>query len=331
MENSTAIATTNLGRIYKIRNNRKESFKELTALSNVNLEIRKGELFGLLGPNGAGKTTLIKILTTLLSPTSGNAFVAGFDVEKSPDEVRKRINMVSGGETSGYGLLTVRENLWMFAQFYGIDSSLANNRIKQLAEIVGIKDRLNTKSSDLSTGLRQKMNIIRGFLTDPEILFLDEPTLGLDVGASRDVRNFIKVWMESNDQRTLLLTTHYMVEADELCDRVAIINQGKVLACDTPSNLKKTLQKEAIFNINVYAPSGLDLDQFTTIPGVRNCVLSHKQDESIMDIILEEDSILSEIVSEINRQSLRILRLEKREPSLEDVFIKLVGQKIDEG
>ena len=331
MENSTAIATTNLGRIYKIRNNRKESFKELTALSNVNLEIRKGELFGLLGPNGAGKTTLIKILTTLLSPTSGNAFVAGFDVEKSPDEVRKRINMVSGGETSGYGLLTVRENLWMFAQFYGIDSSLANNRIKQLAEIVGIKDRLNTKSSDLSTGLRQKMNIIRGFLTDPEILFLDEPTLGLDVGASRDVRNFIKVWMESNDQRTLLLTTHYMVEADELCDRVAIINQGKVLACDTPSNLKKTLQKEAIFNINVYAPSGLDLDQFTTIPGVRNCVLSHKQDESIMDIILEEDSILSEIVSEINRQSLRILRLEKREPSLEDVFIKLVGKKIDEG
>src|SRR5690606_25681223 len=129
--------------------------------------------------------------------------------------------------------------------------------IKSLSEIVGISDRLNTKSSDLSTGLRQKMNIIRGFLTNPQVLFLDEPTLGLDVGASRDVRSFIKNWMGDIEKRTLLLTTHYMVEADELCDRVAIINQGKVLACDTPSNLKKTLQKEAVFHFNLNAPDGL--------------------------------------------------------------------------
>ena len=330
MQNTLAIETTNLGRIYKIHNNKKEKSKELRALSDVNLEIRKGELFGLLGPNGAGKTTLIKILTTLLSPTSGQANVAGFNVEQSPDEVRKRINMVSGGETSGYGLLTVRENLWMFAQFYGIDSSIANARIKKLAEIVGISDRLNTKSSDLSTGLRQKMNIIRGFLTDPEILFLDEPTLGLDVSASRDVREFIKGWMEDNQQRTLLLTTHYMVEADELCDRVAIINEGKVLACDTPNNLKKTLQKEAIYNINLYAPSSLDLERFKVISGVKNVVLSYDQDDTIMGIILEEDSVLSEIIAESSRQSLKLLRLEKREPSLEDVFVKLVGQKMDE-
>ena len=330
MENSFAIETKNLGRIYKIHNNKKEKSKELKALSDVNLEIRKGELFGLLGPNGAGKTTLIKILTTLLSPTSGQANVAGFNVEKSPDEVRKWINMVSGGETSGYGLLTVRENLWMFAQFYGIDSSIANARIKKLSEIVGLSDRLNTKSSDLSTGLRQKMNIIRGFLTDPEILFLDEPTLGLDVGASRDVRNFIESWMDDNQQRTLLLTTHYMVEADQLCDRVAIINEGKVLACDTPNNLKRTLQKEAIYNINFYAPSNLDLDKFKEISGVKNVVLSYDQDETIMGIILEEDSVLSEIITESSRQSLKLLRLEKREPSLEDVFVKLVGQKMDE-
>ncbi len=330
MENSIAIETKNLGRIYKIRNNRKEKFKELLALENVDLTIKKGELFGLLGPNGAGKTTLIKILTTLLSPTTGTATVAGFDVEKSPDEVRKRINMVSGGETSGYGLLTVRENLWMFAQFYGIDSKVANDRIKRLSEIVGISDRLNTKSSDLSTGLRQKMNIIRGFLTDPQVLFLDEPTLGLDVGASRDVRTFIKSWMNDNGERTLLLTTHYMVEADELCDRVAIINQGKVLACDTPSNLKKTLQKEAIFNLNLYAPSGLDIDNFKKISGVKNCVMTQKQDSTTLDIILDDDSVLSDIIIETSRQSLRILRLEKREPSLEDVFIKLVGQKIEE-
>jgi ABC-2 type transport system ATP-binding protein len=330
MENSVAINTKNLGRIYKIRNNRKEKFKELLALENVDLSIKKGELFGLLGPNGAGKTTLIKILTTLLSPTTGIATVAGFDVEKSPDEVRKRINMVSGGETSGYGLLTVRENLWMFAQFYGIESKVANDRIKRLSEIVGISDRLNTKSSDLSTGLRQKMNIIRGFITDPQVLFLDEPTLGLDVGASRDVRTFIKKWMNDNGERTLLLTTHYMVEADELCDRVAIINQGKVLACDTPLNLKKTLQKEAIFNINLYAPSGLEINKFKNITGVKNCVLTQKPESTTLDIILDEDSVLSEIITEISQQSLRILRLEKREPSLEDVFIKLVGQKIEE-
>ncbi|MDO9085663.1 MAG: ABC transporter ATP-binding protein [Anaerolineaceae bacterium] len=330
MNNSVAIETTNLGRIYKIRNNKKEKFKELLALTNVDLKINKGELFGLLGPNGAGKTTLIKILTTLLSPTKGNAVVAGFDVEKYPDEVRKRINMVSGGETSGYGLLTVRENLWMFAQFYGIENLEANTRIKQLAEIVGISDRLNTKSSDLSTGLRQKMNIVRGFLTDPQVLFLDEPTLGLDVGASRDVRTFIKSWMDNGNDRTLLLTTHYMVEAEELCDRVAIINQGKVLACDTPANLKKTLQKEAIFHINLNAPSGLEVKSFENLPGVKNCVLTQKQDETNLDMILEDDSILSNVITETSRQSLRINRLEKREPSLEDVFIKLVGQRIEQ-
>ena len=258
------------------------------------------------------------------------AKVAGFDVQKYPEEVRKRINMVSGGETSGYGLLTVRENLWMFAQFYGIESVEANQRIKVLTEIVGISDRLTTKSSDLSTGLRQKMNIVRGFLTDPEVLFLDEPTLGLDVEASRDVRKFIKRWMHDDENRTLLLTTHYMAEADELCDRVAIINQGKVLACDSPSNLKKLLQKDAIFHISLYTPNGISLEKFENISGVKNCVLSQKPDETFLDLILEDESILPEVISETGRQSLRLNRLEKKEPSLEDVFIKLVGQRIDE-
>jgi len=330
MSNSIAIEVRDLGRIYKIRNNRQEKFKELSALVNVNLTVQKGELFGLLGPNGAGKTTLIKILTTLLSPSTGFASVAGFDVGKNPEEVRKRINMVSGGETSGYGLLTVRENLWMFAQFYGIESGEANRRIKMLTDIVGLSDRLSTKSSDLSTGLRQKMNIVRGFLTDPEILFLDEPTLGLDVEASRDVREFIKRWMGNDENRTLLLTTHYMAEADELCDRVAIINQGKVLACDSPDNLKKLLQKDAIFHISLYTPNGISLENFEHITGVKNCVLSQKPDETFLDLILENESILSEIISEIGRQSLRLNRLEKKEPTLEDVFIKLVGQRIDE-
>jgi ABC-2 type transport system ATP-binding protein len=190
-----AIEAENLGRVYKIRGTKKEKAirKELVALANVNLKIEQGELFGLLGPNGAGKTTLIKILTTLLAPTTGRACVAGHDVITAPQLVRPRINMVSGGESSGYGLLTVRENLWMFSQFYGVPSKEAYQRIGGLLKRVGIFDRRHTKSSDLSTGLRQKMNIVRGFMTDPQVLFLDEPTLGLDVGASREVRHCIYI------------------------------------------------------------------------------------------------------------------------------------------
>ncbi len=248
-----AILTEDLSRVYKIRGGKKDEPKSLLALDEINMQIRPGELFGLLGPNGAGKTTLIKILTTLLAPTTGKAVVAGYDVVQAPQMVRPRINMVSGGESSGYGLLTVRENLWMFSQFYGMPSRAANQRIKELLEVVGLGDRINTKSSDLSTGLRQKMNIVRGFMTDPEVLFLDEPTLGLDVGAARDVRKFVRQWVDQDPSRTLLLTTHYMVEADELCDRVAIINQGRVLACDTPTNLKHSLQREPIFRLEVSA------------------------------------------------------------------------------
>src|SRR5512146_745139 len=250
-----AVKTEDLWRIYKIRGANKSEPKERVALQKVNLEVQPGELFGLLGPNGAGKTTLIKILTTLLAPTRGTACVAGLDVIKEAQKVRQHINMVSGGEASGYGLLTVRENLWMFAQFYGIPSGEANRRIHELLEVVGMLDRLNTKSSDLSTGVRQKMNIVRGFLTDPEVLFLDEPTLGLDVGASRDVRTLIRNWMDADKNRTLLLTTHYMVEADELCDRVAIINHGRVLACDSPAALKQQIQRDPMFEIAV---SGMD-------------------------------------------------------------------------
>jgi ABC-2 type transport system ATP-binding protein len=330
MTSNVAIETRSLGRVYKIRNTKKAEAKTLTALEGVDLEIQHGELFGLLGPNGAGKTTLIKILTTLLSPTQGYAKIAGFDVSKEPEEVRSRINMVSGGESSGYGLLTVRENLWMFAQFYGIPGKEANERIKTLLEIVGIADRANTRSSNLSTGLRQKMNIVRGFLTDPEILFLDEPTLGLDVGASRDVRNFIRRWMDENKQRTLLLTTHYMVEAEELCDRVAIINKGKVLACGTPSALKQTLKREAIFHIDLDCPEALQESIFEEINGVNSVKLHDEENKTVMDLILDEESALASVIALATSQKAQIINLQKREPTLEDVFVRLVGQRMEE-
>jgi ABC-2 type transport system ATP-binding protein len=325
-----AIKTDKLGRVYKIRGGKKSEAKELIALREVDLEVRQGECFGLLGPNGAGKTTLIKILTTLLAPTSGTARVAGYDVVTDPQAIRQRINMVSGGESSGYGLLTVRENLWMFSQFYGLPSAEANRRIKHLLEIVGLADRLNTKSSDLSTGLRQKMNIVRGFLTDPEVLFLDEPTLGLDVSASRDVRNFIRNWIEEDQLRTLLLTTHYMVEADQLCDRVAIINQGRVLACDTPANLKYRLQRGAIFRFEVSPLNGLGMETFERMPGVQNVIHTELDGRSVLEFRLAEEPAISEVVAALTGSQVKILNLQKREPSLEDVFVDLVGHSIEE-
>lgn len=327
-----AIETHDLGRIYKIRGNKKERQirKELVALENVNLTVERGELFGLLGPNGAGKTTLIKILTTLLAPTSGSARVASHDVVKDPQLVRTRINMVSGGESSGYGLLTVRENLWMFSQFYGMPSKEANDRIVELLKLVGLEDRLHTKSSDLSTGLRQKMNIVRGFLTDPEVLFLDEPTLGLDVGASRDVRKLIRNWLDVNKSRTLLLTTHYMVEAEELCDRVAIINKGRVLACDTPANLKRDLQRDAIFEIETSPLNGLSNTMLADQPEVRKAVFSEIEGGAKLELILKEESGLASVINLITQKNLKILRLSKREPTLEDVFMELVGRRMED-
>ncbi len=325
-----AVETENLGRVYALRDRKKGEAKTLTALDDINLQIRRGELFGLLGPNGAGKTTLIKILTTLLAPTTGRACVAGFDVSRAPEQVRPRINMVSGGESSGYGLLTVRENLWMFSQFYGIPSRQANERIRELLAIMGISDRANTRSSDLSTGLRQKMNIVRGFMTDPDVLFLDEPTLGLDVGASRDVRAFVRNWVNQDSSRTLLLTTHYMVEADELCDRVAIINRGRVLACDSPSNLKRRLQREPIFHIETTSFDGTGMSIFESLPGV-NRVTPHMQDgQTSIDVMLAEEAAIGTVINTLAANQIRLLNLTKREPTLEDVFVDLVGHSMEE-
>ena len=325
-----AIKTQKLGRIYKIRGGKKSEPKQLIALQDVDLAVERGELFGLLGPNGAGKTTLIKILTTLLAPSSGNAKVAGYDVVKQPDKVREHINMVSGGESSGYGLLTVRENLWMFSQFYGIPSKEANQRIKELLAVIGLSDRMNTKSSDLSTGLRQKMNIVRGFMTDPQVLFLDEPTLGLDVGASREVRTFIRDWVDQNPSRTLLLTTHYMVEADQLCDRVAIINKGRVLACDTPSNLKHNLQQNVIYRMEINSLNDVEVSKFEDLPGVCSATEFPRDGFTIIEFIITKDDAISSIVNLLTVSDIHILNLQKREPTLEDVFVDLVGRSMEE-
>ncbi len=330
MHTEHAIKTEQVGRIYTIRHAKKGTPTERVALAGVDLAVPRGEFFGLLGPNGAGKSTLIKILTTLLAPSSGRAVVAGFDVARQPQEVRPRISLVAGGENTGYGLLTVRETLWMFSQFYGLDTRVAYARIDALLAIVGLSDRAHTKISDLSTGLRQKMNIVRGFVTDPEVVFLDEPTLGLDVGASRDIRQFVREWMADKPGRTVLLTTHYMAEADELCDRVAIINAGRVLACDAPSTLKRQLQREALYELETSPLSDGALPRLKSTPGVAQATHEPGDGVSALNLILHADDALGGVLLSLANSGVQIRNLKKREPTLEDVFINLVGLSMSE-
>ncbi len=332
-----AIEVENLTRIYKVRAEKKdrkkgngEPPKTLAALDGVDLDVYQGELFGLLGPNGAGKTTLIKILTTLLAPTNGIARVDGLDVVKQSQEVRRRINMVSGGETSGYGILTVRENLWMFSQFYGVTWKDSNARIDEMLKIVELEDKRNALVSSLSTGQRQRMNFCRGFITDPKVMFLDEPTLGLDVHAARIIRDFTREWLHENPRRTLLLTTHYMAEADELCDRIAIIDHGKVLACDTPANLKRLLQKQPTFEISASGVTDRTVSALQAAPGVVRVTSTPDEGGAAhrLRFILEEELAIGSVVSTLAAHNGGILALEKDEPTLEDVFIKLVGRSL---
>jgi ABC-2 type transport system ATP-binding protein len=319
-----AVETESLTRVFNPK--KKKEGKSVKALDSVDLRIERGELFGLLGPNGAGKTTLLKILSTLLLPTSGKAYVAGFDVEKDFQEVRKRINMVSGGEISGYGLLTVRENLWMFTQFYGMKSAVAFKQIDSMLELFGMVDKKNEKVRTLSTGMRQKMNVIRGFVTDPDILFLDEPTLGLDVNASRVIRDYIVEWVEKKPDKTVLLTTHYMAEADQLCDRVAIIDDGKILACDAPDTLKRLVKTSTMLKIDVTLLKNKSV--LDKIPGVEKFTYTDDPASNLTSLkfLLQDESAVSDIVSEIVHSGAKILALRKTEPTLEDVFIKMVGK-----
>ena len=326
-----AIRTDRLTRTYRVPRQRKarspdqsEAPAEFTALDGVTLEVRPGELFGLLGPNGAGKTTLIKILTTQLAPSSGSAWVDGLDVVSQADRIRPLINMVSGGESSGYGILNVRENLWLFARIYGVPTKVAYDRIEKLLNVVGLTEKAGSRVSHLSTGQRQKMNFCRGFITAPKILFLDEPTLGLDVTSARAIRGFLREWMAEDPARTLLLTTHYMAEADELCDRLAIIDRGKVLACDTPGNLKKQVQRFPVYELSL-APGVGGWADVAKLPGVHTSTTTTTPTTVELKVSLEEESAIGAVVQTLVMGGGRILSLKKVEPTLEDVFIEKVG------
>jgi len=307
----------------------------VVALQGVDLQVEPGEFFGLLGPNGAGKTTLIKILTTLLLPSEGTAHIFGFDVVDQTKQIRRIMNMVAGGEQSGYGILTVREQLWMFSQFYGLPSKDGWRRVDELIEAVGLDEQREQRVSTLSTGQRQKMNFARGLLNDPWIFFLDEPTLGLDVAAARSVRELVLAWKAAVPGRTVLLTTHYMAEADELCERIAIVDHGRILALGTPDELKRRVQRESVFRIEVDRLDGGPAT-LRRLPGVLSAAAAAAQAEGQerqtveVNLTLAEDSVLSTVVSALAERGSHLLALRKSEPSLEDVFVELVGRGFDE-
>ncbi len=326
---SLAIEVRGVRRVYSSKDG------PILALDGVDLEVPPGEFFGLLGPNGAGKTTLIKILTTLLSPSSGTASVFGFDVEKDTTKIRRIMNMVAGGEQSGYGILTVREQLWMFTQFYGLAGAEGWRRVDELIEAVGLAEQRLQRVSTLSTGQRQKMNLARGLLNDPWILFLDEPTLGLDVAAARSLRELIVDWRAAVPGRTVLLTTHYMAEADELCERIAIVDHGRILAIGSPDELKRRVQRESIFRLELDQLDG-GAQALARLPGVLSATAAAGNEADtdrrsiVMNLVLADDAALGHVVGELSATGSHILGLRKSEPTLEDVFVELVGRGFDE-
>ncbi len=318
-----AIDVAGLRRVYDVKP------KNVVALDGVDLEVAPGEFFGLLGPNGAGKTTLIKILTTLLLPSAGTARIFGFDVAIETRRIRRIMNMVAGGEQSGYGILTVREQLWMFSQFYGLGTREGWARVDELIEAVGLAEQRLQRVSTLSTGQRQKMNMARGLLNDPWILFLDEPTLGLDVSAARAIREQVLAWKAAIPGRTVLLTTHYMAEADELCERIAIVDRGRILAIGSPAELKRRVRRESIFRLTVDRLDGGPA-ALARLPGVVSAALASTTAPDAQDItvnlVLHEDAALGGVVTALAGMRSQIRSLGKEEPTLEDVFVELVGR-----
>jgi ABC-2 type transport system ATP-binding protein len=299
------------------------------AVDGVSLQIERGEIFGLLGPNGAGKSTTIRMLCTLLEPSEGTARVNGYDVVKQANQVRQSLGTVLAGERSIYWKLTGRENLEYFAALYHIPPAVAKQRVEELIERMELKERANELVEKYSTGMRQRVAISKALLARPPILLLDEPTLGLDPQAARNLRELIL--QLKNDGHTILLTTHYMEEADQLSDRIGIIDTGKIIALDTPEGLKKRIDQQEIVRLEVsgwYEKLG---DQLRSLPGVDNFSAYKLEGDGLWEVTLQSANsrgILSGVVETVNHNGTRLLNMNIVRPTLEDVFINLTGKAL---
>lgn len=300
-----------------------------TAVNGVNLSIRRGEIFGLLGPNGAGKSTTIRMLCTLLEPTSGTARVNGYDILKQAGLVRQNLGTVLAGERSIYWKLTARENLEYFAALYHIPADVAKKRIKDLLERMELTNRADELVEKYSTGMKQRVAVSKALVANPPILLLDEPTLGLDPQAARNLRELIAQLKEEG--HTILLTTHYMEEADQLSDRIGIIDQGKIVALDTPARLKETIQQKDVIRMEV---SGWYEDlsaKIQTVPGIESLIARRMEGEGVYEISLHAQNsraVLPGIIDRINSNGTHLVNMNIVRPSLEDVFINLTGKAL---
>jgi ABC-2 type transport system ATP-binding protein len=308
---------------------KKEPKAMFTAVNGVDLQIERGEIFGLLGPNGAGKSTTIRMLCTLLEPTSGTAQVNGFDIVKQANDVRRSLGTVLAGERSIYWKLTGRENLEYFAALYHIPPALAKKRVEELLERMEIKDRANELVEKYSTGMRQRIAIAKALLARPPILLLDEPTLGLDPQAARRVRELIAELKQEG--HTILLTTHYMEEADQLSDRIGIIDTGKVIALDTPEGLKRRIDQKEVIRLEITGWHEEIAGKLRSISGVEN-ITTHQQGEAdLWEVNLHAQNsraALPRIVEHISGNGTRLVNMNIVKPSLEDVFIHLTGKAL---
>ena len=295
----------------------------IEAVRGVSFSVEEGELFGLLGPNGAGKTTTIKMLITLLLPTAGKARVLGYDVVDDVREVRKRIGYVFGGDRGLYERLPGIDNLKYFAELYGVPPREQKRRIEELLELVGLTGREKERVEGYSRGMRQRLHIARGLLHDPEVLFLDEPTIGVDPVGARELRQTISTLMEQG--KTVLLTTHYMFEADALCDRIAVIANGEIVAEGTPQDLKNRVSDGKVIEIEVYGIPDEAIQSVRELAGVRAVSVEEREQAQLLVVQTETDVELTHaVLGSLNGAG--IGRIAAREPTLEDAYVALVSQ-----
>lgn len=290
----------------------------LTALSGVDLVVPKGELFGLLGPNGAGKTTLVKILCTLLLPTAGEAQIGGLDIQTQADAIRRKVGVVLGGDRALYWRLTARENLWYFSQLYDMPTHEATTAIARVLEDVGLTDRADDRVENYSKGMKQRLHIARGLLTDPEILLLDEPTIGLDPHAARSLRALVRKLVDEHG-RTVVLTTHYMYEADELSDRIGVLHKGRIIALGTSEELKAKHAKGHAVLVRVKAPA-------EGVLALHGKFTKRTVEGDIIEYRISGSAEPTAIAASLAKEGIPLVGLQVEEPSLEDVFVQLTGE-----
>jgi len=294
-----------------------KKFKDLTAVNNLNLQIKEGEIFGLLGPNGAGKTTTLSMLATLIKPTSGTAKVNGYDIAKEPTKVRKSIGIVFQDPSSD-DILTGYENLKLHALLYGISRSKVKSRIKEVLDLVGLWDRKDELVKNYSGGMRRRLELARGLMHEPKILFLDEPTLGLDPQTREVIWNYIEKLVKEHHV-TIIITTHYMEEADRLCNRVGIIDFGKIIVLDEPSKLKKAMGGDVVV-LKSKTATERKLKELSFIKKIE------KKDDSFILTMENANKRLNELFKYIDD----IDSVEIRNATLNDVFLHYTGREIRE-